>query len=124
MDTCKVWRGGDGGCRRYQGGSRANLAKVELGTNKLMNVLGTLIIVDTTYDSLADLAFERSVCGSQLSCLVPESSDFSVLRKKQLATELVHHIPIGNATGGHTDCWTDNMIWANIASMGSWEGTP
>lgn len=47
-----------------------------------MNVLGDLIIVGTTYDSLADLAFERSVCGSQLSGLVPESSDFGVLRKE------------------------------------------
>ena len=100
MDTCKVWRGGDGRCGRYQGGSGANLVKVELGTNKLMNVLGALIIVDTTYDSLADLAFKRSVCSSQLSGLVPEFSDFGVLRKKELAIELVHHIPIGGATGG------------------------
>ncbi len=29
-----------------------------------MNVLGVLIILGATYESLADLAFERSVCGS------------------------------------------------------------
>jgi hypothetical protein len=86
-----------------------------------------LIIVDTTYDSLAHLAFKRRICRSKLSGLVPEFSDFSVLRRGKLAADLVYHIPIGGATEGarkkeHTDCWTANIIWENIISMGSWEG--
>ena len=73
MDTREVWRGWDGRCGCYYGGSGANLEKkVELVTNKLLYVLGALIIVDTTYDSLADLAFKRGVCDSQFSGLISE----------------------------------------------------